>query len=629
MPRVEPGALGGLIRQSAILFRRCWRQLLATDLAYKLLAFAVLTPLAGAALRLGVSLSGRSALADQEILFFALRPLGLLFLLLVAALALAIVALEQASLMAIAGAASAGVRITTAQALRWAAIRALPVLRLALRIVGRTLLLAAPFLAGLGAVYFLFLREHDINFYLQERPPIFWVAVALSALLLLGLAWRLLPRFVDWALALPLVLFELVSPRAALAEGRRRIEGARPLAARLLLVWAAGALALSASLPPLLFALGRSLAPAGLGNVPWVLALMLLVLVLWGVANLTVSWLAGSAFALLLVELFRHRGGSGRGEIERYRAESSYTLAGGFRLSLRRAVAALGLLAGAAAALGLYLFLGVRGQNEIVVIAHRGAAADAPENTLAAVEAAIAQKADFVEIDVQESADGEVVVTHDSDFMKVAKVPTKVWEATWAELQEIDVGSWFDPRFAAERVPRLADVLERARGRAKVDIELKYYGHDQRLEQRVIDAVEAAGAIDQVVVMSLDYDAVKKMQQLRPHWTVGLLAAKAVGDLAALDADFLAVHAGIVSRGFVRRAQATGKKVYVWTVDDPVRMFQVANLGVGGIITNRPGLAREVLARRARLSTAERLLVGLAFHFGAAAPDLAASPDEA
>ncbi len=153
-------------------------------------------------------------------------------------------------------------------------------------------------------------------------------------------------------------------------------------------------------------------------------------------------------------------------------------------------------------------------------------------------------------------------------------------------------------------------------------IELKYYGHDQQLEQRVIDLVTEADAIDDVIVMSLDYDAVQKMRELRPGWTVGLLAAKAVGDLTALDADFLAVNSGMATRGFVRRAQSKGKKVYVWTVDDPVRMFQMMNLGVDGVITNRPGLAREVLVRRANQSSLERLLAGLALHFGAAAPDL-------
>jgi len=108
MSPLGSSAVPALFRQAATVARSSWRPLLVTDLAYKLLAFAILTPLVGLTLRAGVWLSGHSVLADQEILFFALRPLGLLVVILVAGLALAIVALEQASLMAIGAGAAAG-----------------------------------------------------------------------------------------------------------------------------------------------------------------------------------------------------------------------------------------------------------------------------------------------------------------------------------------------------------------------------------------------------------------------------------------------------------------------------------------------------------------------------------------
>ena len=263
----------------------------------------------------------------------------------------------------------------------------------------------------------------------------------------------------------------------------------------------------------------------------------------------------------------------------------------------------------------------------MVVIAHRGAAASAPENTLASVERAIDQGADYVEIDVQETADDQIAVLHDSDLMKVAGVDLKIWDATLERLAGIDIGSWFAPEFHGERVPLLREVLERARDRARVMIELKYYGHDIALAQRVVDIVEGLGQAGNVVAMSLEYDQVRKMRELRPKWTLGLLTAKAVGDLTTLDADFLAVNAGIATRSFVRRAHARGKKVYVWTINDPVQMFRMLNLGVDGLITDKPAIARWVIERRSRLSSAERLLVGLAFFFGAAAPDPPAAAD--
>ena len=105
------------------------------------------------------------------------------------------------------------------------------------------------------------------------------------------------------------------------------------------------------------------------------------------------------------------------------------------------------------------------------------------------------------------------------------------------------------------------------------------------------------------------------MAALRPDWRRGVLAARAVGDLTGLDADFLAVNTGQVSMQLLGRAHRAGKQVYVWTVDDPVTMSRLISMGVDGLITNDPGLARRVIAERAALSAPERLLLWLADRF--------------
>jgi glycerophosphoryl diester phosphodiesterase len=222
----------------------------------------------------------------------------------------------------------------------------------------------------------------------------------------------------------------------------------------------------------------------------------------------------------------------------------------------------------------------------------------------------------MVEIDVQETADGEIVVVHDSDLMRVGGAAVKIWEATSDELMEIDVGSWYGAEFNGERVPTLEQVLEICKGRAWVDIELKYYGHNDHLELRVAEIVERMGMEDDIVLMSLVYDIVLSMKALRPDWTVGLLTAKAVGDLTTSDADFLAVHVGIASSGFVRRAHAAGKEVYVWTVNDKLNMSRMMSRGVDGVITDHPALARQVIEERADMSSAERLMLTAAFWMG-------------
>jgi glycerophosphoryl diester phosphodiesterase len=266
----------------------------------------------------------------------------------------------------------------------------------------------------------------------------------------------------------------------------------------------------------------------------------------------------------------------------------------------------------------------IRVHDDVVIVAHRGAAAKAPENTLAAVRRAIDDGADWIEIDVQETADGEVVVIHDSDFMKLADVERKVWDATLEEMRRIDVGSWFGPEFSAERVPTLRDVLETARDKARVLIELKYYGHDTALEQRVVNIVEDAGMEAGVALMSLRYEGIRQIRALRPAWTIGLLSATALGDLTELDTDFLAVNVGMATRSFIGRARAADKPVLVWTINDPISMSRLISLGVDGIITDDPAMGREVLATRAELSVIERLLIHTAVLFGQPVPGFTA-----
>jgi len=253
----------------------------------------------------------------------------------------------------------------------------------------------------------------------------------------------------------------------------------------------------------------------------------------------------------------------------------------------------------------------------VTIFAHRGAAAEAPENTLAAFRLAGRQRTDYVELDVQESQDGVVVVVHDVDLMKIGGSPLKVWETPAEQLRLVDIGSRVGPEFKDERVPTLAEALTACKGVSRVNIELKYYGHNERLEERVIEIVEAAGMQDSIVTMSLNKNLVAKMKRLRPNWTSGLLTAKAIGDLTGVPADFLAVEKSMATRRFIRRAHRAGKPVYVWTVDDPARMVRMIGLGVDGLITNRPGVAREVLDQFAGMTQAQRLFLFVMTTLGA------------
>jgi glycerophosphoryl diester phosphodiesterase len=160
-----------------------------------------------------------------------------------------------------------------------------------------------------------------------------------------------------------------------------------------------------------------------------------------------------------------------------------------------------------------------------------------------------------------------------------------------------------------ERVPTLAEALEPWRPDRASTSSRVYYGHNQRLEERVVEVVEAAGMEKDIVTMSLNGGMVAKMKRLRPEWTSGLLSAKAIGDLSGAPADFLAVEKAMATRRFIWAAHRVGKPVYAWTVDDPARMIRLIGLGVDGIITNHPDVAREVVDRYRGMTQAERLFL--------------------
>jgi glycerophosphoryl diester phosphodiesterase len=235
---------------------------------------------------------------------------------------------------------------------------------------------------------------------------------------------------------------------------------------------------------------------------------------------------------------------------------------------------------------------------------------------MAAVRRAIGDGADWVEIDVQETADGEVVVFHDSDFMRLAGKDLKIWDATMKDLKDLDIGSWFAPEFRAERVPTLAEVLDECKGRIRVNIELKYYGHDKDLERRVANIVESCDMASDVVLMSLESVAVRKMKSIRPDWKIGQLMSVSVGNPERIPADFLAVNAACVNRSTIRDAHRNAMEVYVWTVDDAPTMSTMISRGVDGLLTNKPALARSVLRQRAKMSAPERVLLELAAILG-------------
>jgi len=338
-------------------------------------------------------------------------------------------------------------------------------------------------------------------------------------------------------------------------------------------------------------------------------------LIVWLVANVAITFFSNSILSLIIVHMFaRLVPASGEWRLDDVLTSTPVT--GFWRLSGAK-LAGLVVLVSLAAGLAISITInGLDLEDHTMVIAHRGASADAPENTLAAMELAISKGADWVEIDVQETRDGEVVVIHDSDLKKIGGSGLKVFESTLAELQSVDIGSWKDPSFSDQRIPTLKQLLELCKDRINVVIELKYYGREERLEERVASIVEAAGVQDQIIIMSLSYPGIQKMKSLRPEWRIGLLASVSIGDITRLDADFFAVNANFASRAFIKHVHSRGKKLMVWTVNDAISMSAMMSKGVDGIITDKPQLAVSIRQERAELGVHERIMIQLASFIG-------------
>jgi len=236
-----------------------------------------------------------------------------------------------------------------------------------------------------------------------------------------------------------------------------------------------------------------------------------------------------------------------------------------------------------------------------LVIAHRGASADAPENTIAAFELALEQGADGIELDVHLSADGHPVVIHDFTLDRTTNGSGPVSAQRVRDLKRLDAGGWRERRFLGQRVQTLQEVLERFRDRARFWIELKagsrvYPG----IEERVVSTLEIYDVVDRSLLQSFDQDAIALTRSLNREIRVGVLVEEAPIQarlLAPGVANAICPGADLVTENLLTRIKEAGLECYVWTVNEPVLMDRLVNWQVNGIITDRPGVLAARLGR--------------------------------
>ncbi len=230
-----------------------------------------------------------------------------------------------------------------------------------------------------------------------------------------------------------------------------------------------------------------------------------------------------------------------------------------------------------------------------MVCAHRGRSGVAPENTLAAFEAAIELAVDFIECDVRRTSDGAIVLMHDAAVNRTTDGEGEVSAMSLEQIRALDAGSWKDESYAGERVPTLAEALEVVTSAWVLDIEIKQRG----IAEQVVEEVCAADAIRRVTIVSFDLDDLRAAKQAEPRLACGWIsggpeAEGREGILALIDAalevgcNFVTCNHRAITEEFVYECHVRGLALMAWTMDEEQDIRRQMELGVDALVSNYP-----------------------------------------
>lgn len=236
-------------------------------------------------------------------------------------------------------------------------------------------------------------------------------------------------------------------------------------------------------------------------------------------------------------------------------------------------------------------------RKSVIVTAHRGASHVAPENTLSAMAAAVEAGAEYAELDVRLTRDGQVVLMHDRTVDRTTNGTGDLWDFSLSELQALEAGSWFGEEFEGEPIPTLREVIQFAKGRLKLNIEIKTSREEPAIAAAVVNIIRAEECGENCMVTSFSRETVEEVKRIAPEIRTGFIfGSDYPDDVFTGGWDILSCNHEVVDWQFVAAAKQNGKSVHVWTVDERELMLRLIELGVDGIISNRPALLRQVIA---------------------------------
>lgn len=231
----------------------------------------------------------------------------------------------------------------------------------------------------------------------------------------------------------------------------------------------------------------------------------------------------------------------------------------------------------------------------VLLSAHRGDTQSAAENSLQAVRSSVEQGVDAVEIDVQLTKDGVVVLHHDYNLRRMTGESRRVNELTYEEVARLSLGNRANQLEEIERIPMLAEVLAEVQGKAKLIIDLKPYGPGGELAVQVVSLIGQFDMVQDCYIQSFDRQTLQQIRQLNPDIKIGQIISFAIGDLSQLDVDFYTVEQVMLTEQLVKSAHKKGREVWVWTVNSERNLKEVLKFEIDGIITDYPARAHNLV----------------------------------
>ena len=243
--------------------------------------------------------------------------------------------------------------------------------------------------------------------------------------------------------------------------------------------------------------------------------------------------------------------------------------------------------------------LNIKYIRKMEITAHRGASVKYPENTMSAFVGAKELGADWIELDVQQTKDKQIVVSHDTNLGRVTGVNRDIIDMDYSEIEKLDAGSFFNKKFKGEKIPLLSDVLKYAKeNNIRLNIELKPTGEEVDFEKEVVDLIKEYNFENRCVITSQVYSVLENVKKVDKDIKTVYVMSIAIGNITDAEyADAFSVEASNVNEGLVNRVHNEGKELYAWTVNTEESINNMIDMDVDNIITDNIELGKELVEK--------------------------------